>query len=312
MRMTRTRDRSARHDRSRTFCAVILTLVAIGAPPADSQEKTAHEIRKLTSPRFSYPSWALDASHVLYESSVTGNWEVWIMDREGIGNDGGDVTNLTDNEHLDRMPSLSPDGRSIAFISDRDGDYEVFRMNLDGSSPVQLTFNSVPEIHPYWSPDGQSIIYNRRVSGERLYEIRMMDSDGSHDRSILRDDELNSYAQISPDGSMIVFDKWQDNDETNGEIYVLTLEDRSLKRLTENAVYDGYPAWFPDGKRIIYSSKVDGSFKLFSMCPDGTERRQLTFGPGDDARANVAQDGREIVFNRELDNTIEIYVLTVD
>lgn len=253
-----------------------------------------------------------DDSKILYESQVTGNWEIWTVDLEGLQDGGGNTTRITDNEHLDRMPSLSPDGETIAFISDRDGDYELFRMNSDGSDPVQLTFNDVPEIHPYWSPDGSTIIYNRRVGDERLYEIRMVNADGTGDRSVLRDEELNSYAQISPDGRFIVFDKWQDNDEENGEIHLMPLAGGEIVRLTENSVYDGYPAWFPDGERIAYASEVDEVFKLFSVRVDGTGRRQLTFGPGSDARPNVSKDGRRIVFNRDIDGNINIHVLSLE
>ncbi len=140
---------------------------------------------KLTLPRFSYPTW-IDEDSVLYESQVTGNWEIWSMSLDGLQDGGGDLRQVTDNDHLDRMPAMSPDRKSIVFISDRDGDYEVLRMNSDGSGVEQLTFNEVPEIHPYWSPDGSEIIYNRRIGSERLYEIRMMNSDGTNDRSLRR------------------------------------------------------------------------------------------------------------------------------
>lgn len=286
------------------------SVVPAGDDPVAATETTsAPDVRKLTLPRFSYPTWTADGKGILYESAVTGNWEIWIMDLEGLGNDGGNLRRITTNEHRDRMPSMSPDGQWIAFISDRDGDDEVFRMRSDGSDPVQLTFNELSEIHPYWSPDGRTILYNRRVEGERLYEIRIMDADGSNDRSLLRDDELNSYAQRSPDGTTVVFDKWQENDETNGEIYVLTVGDGRLTRLTDNAVYDGYPTWFPDGRRILFSSQVDGKFKLFSVGLDGRDLQQITFGEGNDARADVSHDGRTIVFNREIDGGINIYVM---
>jgi TolB protein len=291
-------------------------VLAIGACATSSSNagnvRPEQGIEQLTHPRFSYPTWTPDGARILYESAVTGSWEIWMMDVQGLTAGGGTLTRITSNDHLDRMPAISPDGSSIVFISDRDGDYEVFRMNVDGSRPVQLTFNDLAEIHPYWSPDGRKIIYNRRVEGRRLYEIRMMDPDGSNDVRVLQDDELNSYARISPDGTRVVFDKWQGNDETNGEIYVLTLETGELRRLTENAVYDGYPAWFPDGERIAYASEVNGSFKLFSMRMDGSDRRQLTFGAGSDARPDVSRDGRRIVFNREIDGTINILILTLE
>jgi Tol biopolymer transport system component len=306
--MMHTSQQPARH-RGRSNPATAALLVCSLAAPAIAQSPDSSGNAQLTHPRFSYPMWSPDGTRILYESSVTGGWEIWIMDLAGLSSGGGNLTRLTDNDHLDRMPSWSPDGRSIAFISDRDGDYEVFTMNADGSGQTQITRDDLHAIHPYWSPDGARIVYNRQVRGKRVYEIRLMNRDGSGDSAIVSGDELNSYARISPDGSRVVFDRWVANDENNGELHLLSLESGAVTRLTENATYDGYPTWHPDGKQIVYASRVGGLFKLFSICADGTNRRQLTFGPGHDARAHVSGDGTRIVFNRELAGTINIHVL---
>ena len=185
-------------------------------------------------------------------------------------------------------------------------------MDADGSDPVRLTDNDLPEIHPYWFPDGSRIVFNRRVAGERRYDIRGTYVDGTDQRAILQDDDLTSYAQVSPDGVRIVFDKWMDSEGENGEIHVLHLESGRLDRLTDNDVYDGYPAWFPDGEWIVYASEVDELFKLFRIRADGTGREQITFGAGSDARPNVSPDGRRIVFNRDVDGNINVHVLTLE
>jgi len=276
-----------------------------------SASAIAAEPKKLTSPRFSYPNWSPDGTQILYESSVSGNWEIYIMDTAGITDNGGHVTRLTNNDHLDRMPSWSPDGKYIAFISDRDGDFEVFVMRPDGSEQTQLTFNDTAEIHPYWSPDSQRIIFNSQVEkGVRIYSIWAMNRNGADQVELLRDEELNSYAQMSPDGTQVVFDKWQDNDENNGEIYLLDLNTKKLTRLTKNeGIYDGYPTWYPNGEWIVYASEVDDLFKLFRIRPDGSSKEQITFGPGNDARADVSPDGTQLLFNRDIDDNINIVVL---
>lgn len=263
--------------------------------------------QKLTHPRFSYPTWSPDGTRILYESSVSGDWEIYVMDLEGLSDNGGNITQLTENQYLDRMPSWSPDGQFIAFISDRDGDFEVFRMRPDGTEQTQLTRNDVNEIHPYWAPDSQRIIFNSQIESQRLYSIWIMNLDGTQPEELLRDDDLNSYAQMSPNGELIVFDKWQDNDEDNGEIYVLELATRKLLRLTENQdIYDGYPTWTPNGQWIVYASEVGDNFKLFRIRPDGSGRQQVTFGPGSDARASISPDGTRILFNRDVDDNINI------
>jgi TolB protein len=285
---------------------LILAAVAATLPSA----ARGQDIAKLSNPRFSYPSY-IPSGGVVYESSVSGNWEIYEMSPGGASNDGVGIKPLTDSPSLDRMPSVSPDGRYVAFISDRGGNYDVYRMNRDGSEVVRLTSTDQAEIHPYWSPDSMSIVYNSRVPGEPLYAIWMMDRDGRNQREVLRDSELNSFARISPDGRLLVFDKWWNNDETNGEIMIMALASGALTRLTENSVYDGYPAWFPDSRHVLYSSEVDGTFKLFRIEVGGGPPVQLTFGPGNDQRGTVSSDGATIIFNREIDDSVEIYEMTL-
>jgi Tol biopolymer transport system component len=270
----------------------------------------AQEVRKLTRVRLSYPTYT-PSGEILYESAASGDWNVFRIPAEGSGNDGAVIERLTESPALDRMPSMSPDGRYIAFISDRGGNYDVWRMDADGKNALRLTTSEEHEIHPYWTPDSRRIVFNRQVRGERLYAIWSMAADGADQREILRDRDLNSYAQVSPDGRWLVFDKWWNNDESNGEIMLLELATGGLTRLTENDVYDGYPAWFPDSRHIVYSSEVDGVFKLFRLDTRTRQREQLTSGPGGDQRPAVSADGARVLFNRNLDGSIEIYELVL-
>lgn len=184
---------------SRIAIVLLVTLQACSHAPLP--EPPVETTRQMTHPRFSYPTWT-SSDTILYESNVSGNWEIWEMSTEGLLDGGGELVQITTNPAADRMPALSPDGRSIAFLSDRDGDLELFVMNRDGSDQRQLTFNEVAEIHPYWTPDGTRIIFNRRMRDERVYELRMIDPQGTGDRLLLNDGELNSYASLSPDGKV--------------------------------------------------------------------------------------------------------------
>ncbi len=81
--------------------------------------------------------------------------------------------------------------------------------------------------------------------------------------------------------------------------------------LTHDAPADGWPTWTPDGARIVFSSRRDGPFSLYSMKPDGSGVHRITSpeAPFSDARPSVSPDGRKIVFNRENGATIGILVV---
>jgi len=81
--------------------------------------------------------------------------------------------------------------------------------------------------------------------------------------------------------------------------------------LTHSKAAEGWPAWSPDGKKILYSSDETGTFALYLMDADGKNRRQITDPkpPFQDARAQLSPDGSAIVLNRQDGKTIGIYVL---
>ena len=86
--------------------------------------------------------------------------------------DGSDRVRLTDDPAQDEEPQWSPDGRRIAFRSDREGDYDLFVVNSDGSGLRRLTENSARETVPSWSPDGRSIVFASDRDGNlELYTL---------------------------------------------------------------------------------------------------------------------------------------------
>ena len=82
----------------------------------------------------------------------------------------------------DTCPAWSPDGSQIAFDSDRDGNYEIYVMNADGSNPHNLSNNPANDEDPVWSPDGSQIAFDTKRGGNN--EIYVMNADGSNQHNL--------------------------------------------------------------------------------------------------------------------------------
>ncbi|MDQ7034464.1 MAG: protein kinase, partial [Anaerolineae bacterium] len=115
-------------------------------------------------------------------------------------------TQLTQDPNANNSyPIASPDGRWIAFQSDRDGDFDIYIMNTGGGQLQRMTFNEVSDRIASWSPDGQWIIYTSDPDGDGLYELRRVTLDGLTDELILNNGQRIGHPRYSPDGRYIIF-----------------------------------------------------------------------------------------------------------
>jgi len=182
----------------------------------------------------SAPTWSPDGKKIAfardYEDSV-GNWqeEIWLMNSDGseqtqikslngggpvftqegkllyhskmqsyeiclADTDGSNIVKLTNNEAKELHPEISPDGRQVAFMSDRDGNFEIYVMNLDGSNQKRLTNNNDDDWNPSWSSDGSKIIFQSSEADGK--HVNIMNKDGSSVKRFITNASGASWLKI--------------------------------------------------------------------------------------------------------------------
>src|SRR5207249_1655848 len=166
----------------------------------------------------------------------------------------------------------------IAFVSDRDGNNEIYTMNADGTGVTRLTIDTVVshnDLNPAWSPDGTKIAFASDRDGN--YEIYVMNVDGSGQTRLTISIRNDLNPAWSPDGTKIAFST---NRDGNYDIYVMNVDGSGQTRLTVNTASDRLaavkPAWSPDGTKIVFASNRDGNYELYTINPDGTGVTRLT------------------------------------
>ena len=214
----------------------------------------------------------------------------------------------------------------IAFMSQRDGNAEIYVMDTDGGNQRRLTNNRHDDWNPSWSPDGKRIVFfsNRDghvIDGRPTTEIYVMDADGGNQQNLTNHPGDDHSPSWSPDGKQIAFSSFRrdrDGNLPHFDIYVMDTDGGNQQRLTNNRKNDWNPSWSPDGKQIAFESDRKGdlqNFEIYVMDADGQNLQNLTNNRVDDGSPSWSPDGKRIAFASDRSGNFrsyEIYVIDAD
>lgn len=182
----------------------------------------------------------------------------------------------------------------IIYESTQDGNREIYSMNADFTNQTRLTNNSAEDRAPKWSPDGTKIVFQSRRDGNP--EIYTMNANGSGQTRLTFNTPPDTLPDWSPDGSKIVFVK---GSSYPSEIWTMDTTGANQTQISGGTLFgETEPAWSPDGSRIAFSaSPTDGgTYELYVMNADGTNRIRLTNNFDTDSYPVWSPDGNSIAY----------------
>jgi tricorn protease len=279
----------------RTLALVFLTPVSCLLSPANS--KGQEPIRFARTPDI-----APDGKTVAF--SYLG--DIWTV--ETIG---GVARPVTMHEAHDINPVFSPDGKQIAFSSNRHGQYDVYVTSAAGGKPRRLTFDSAPDMATGWTPDGKNVVFAtaRGTSYPANIESFTVPVEGGAERKLPLFE--GKEAHFSPTGSMVAFVRgpglWYRRGyrgSSNDEIWLATADGATQKKLTGFDGQDSAPMWSPDGRKLYYVSELGSKTgcanivaqNLGGLVAEGGYQRITEHEEDTVRRARISGNGEWIVY----------------
>ncbi|NJN65939.1 MAG: DUF5050 domain-containing protein [Chloroflexaceae bacterium] len=195
---------------------------------------------------------------------------------------------------------------TLVFASERDGQRDLYLMNVDGDGEVtRLTNDTAEEFFPAWSPDGAKVAFVSDRDSPSGYEIYTINADGSGMQQLTTIGGDSGSPTWSPDGTRIAFQSGNGVSPGSYEIYVMDADGTNQAPITSNSAMDYRPSWSPDGTQIAFSRMNEGIYVINS---DGTNETRRT--SGSDLYPSWSPDGSQIAFFRTSNKGI--YVMDAD
>mgnify|MGYP001035808320 CR=1 FL=1 len=253
----------------------------------------------------------------------------------GLVTDRYQIIQLTKGDSDNYSPNFSPDGKQIAFSSYRSDNSEVYIMDLDGRIRQRVTFTTdFNESAPVFLHDNKYILYIREPKTSRQITITLQGSGSSRIYAGLNISHIFSKKvqellpighgvrapSVSPDRKRILYETKSGN---NLELYEIDLTNVDLdnispktipaRQITKNAADDGNPAFYPDQKKIVFSSsRQEQPHQIYTTDINGANETHLNSNPYDCYSPIVSPDGKQIVFVSARHGDIEIFSMNVD
>lgn len=179
----------------------------------------------------------------------------------------------------------------LCYTADIDGNWEIYRLDVDGLSVTNLTQHPDLDAYPSWSPDGRQIaFFSSRDGNEELY---LMGAEGQNPRRLTNHPAVDKAPSWSPDGRFLAFSS---NRRGNFDIYLLRLSDLLVTSVTEHSADDEVPTWSSDGSKIAFQSYRQHNWDIYVVDVKSKQEKRLTTHRLPDMYPVWSPDGQQIAY----------------
>ena len=212
-------------------------------------------------------------------------------------------------------PQFSPDGRRVAFNSNKGGVVDIYVLDVSSNEVVQITEGSRNKYVPRWSPDGRQIVYHRYWGnpwvGKSHHDLYIVNADGTENKPLITDLGNDMFADWLPGGKGLVFVSNRDSLDT---LYRFDFESENISPLIDDLnISMGQPIVHPETGNIVFESYDDGNSNIWLYNQREQHACQLTNTSVDEYGPSFSPDGREVIFQVGHGNgTNQIGIMNID
>lgn len=240
-----------------------------------------------------------DGRWIVASSRRSGNWDLWIFDRQT-----NKWSQATQDPADDIEGQWSPDGSEIAFTSTRTGNKDVFVLTLATGRSRQLTDSPDDDEYPNWSPDGRSIVY---TGGPwRARDFYVMSAGGSHKRRITQQSGWAGACSFHPDGRSVVCHRY---DMGSGDVVQIPLDGSPMLTLTSDPAWDYKPTISRNNRWLAFSRSLEGPARIWLQPVGGGPGKPLDMGLDEDRWPTWTRSGETLMFHRRVERGTGVYYI---
>jgi Tol biopolymer transport system component len=249
--------------------------------------------KQITTGKFEGAAAWSPEGEIVYSTRVGQNVDLWI-----VNHDGSNKRQLTSDSAWEANPAFSPDGRYIAFNSDRESISHIWRVDANGSHPKQLTTGNAEDYSPVFTPDGRWLLFASWRSGKLA--TWKIPTDGGEPVQLTQ--QTSPFPAVSPDGQWFACASQNGDPNSPWQFAIYSIEGgqpiKSFDAPSSVKAYRGI-AWTVDGTAILYADTRNGVSNIWSQPINGGPSKQLTNFKSDLIfRFALSRDGKQLALSR--------------